>query len=123
MTDFTKLNTKYVMDQLRDFTRLQRFKQTIVESAEKLNNIQHAALPIVPDLDPTRTAEQIKQSIVKIGRMSYACGFPRDHATGRFIDNDMTIYWANGWRWEQEEHAARKVKCSCAGCIRLRGTP
>ena len=44
------LNTKYVMDQLRDFTRLQRFKQTIVESAEKLNNIQHAALPEVEEL-------------------------------------------------------------------------
>lgn len=44
------LNTKYVMDQLRDFTRLQRFKQTIVESAEKLNNIQHVALPEVEEL-------------------------------------------------------------------------
>lgn len=44
------MNTKYVMDQLREFTRLQRFKHTIVESAEKLNNIQQAALPEVEEL-------------------------------------------------------------------------
>lgn len=44
------VNTKYVMDQLRDFSRMQRFKQTIVDSAEKLNNIQQAALPEIEEL-------------------------------------------------------------------------
>lgn len=44
------VNTTYVLDQLRDFTRLQRFKQVIVESAEKLNNIQAAGLAEVEEL-------------------------------------------------------------------------
>lgn len=44
------VNTKYVMDQLRDFNKLQRFKSAIVESAEKLNNIQQLALPEVEEL-------------------------------------------------------------------------
>lgn len=44
------LNTKYVMDQLRDHHRVQRFKSAIVESAEKINNIQQMALPEIEEL-------------------------------------------------------------------------
>jgi replicative DNA helicase len=44
------LNTKYVMDQLRDLHRVQRFKSAIVESAEKINNIQQMALPEIEEL-------------------------------------------------------------------------
>lgn len=44
------INTKYVMDQLRDLTRLQRFKAAIVESAEKINNVEQMALPEIEEL-------------------------------------------------------------------------
>jgi replicative DNA helicase len=44
------VNTKYVMNQLRDHTRLQRFKSAIVESAEKINNIEQLALPEIEEL-------------------------------------------------------------------------
>lgn len=44
------VNTKYVMDQLRDFNRLQRFKALIVESAEKINNIEQLALPEIEEM-------------------------------------------------------------------------
>jgi replicative DNA helicase len=44
------INTKYVMNQLRDFNRLQRFKAAIVESAEKINNIEQLALPEIEEI-------------------------------------------------------------------------
>lgn len=65
------LNTVYVMDQLRNFTRLQRFKQTIVDSAEKLNNIQEAALPEVEELwdKLLRTREVDFQSGIRLNEI------------------------------------------------------
>jgi replicative DNA helicase len=44
------MNTQYIMDQLRDHHRVQRFKGAIVESAEKINNIQQLALPEIEEL-------------------------------------------------------------------------
>jgi replicative DNA helicase len=44
------VNTKYVMDQLRNHNRVQRFKAAIVESAEKINNIEALALPEIEEL-------------------------------------------------------------------------
>lgn len=44
------INTKYVMNQLRDFTRLQRFKSALVESAEKINQTEQMALPEVEEI-------------------------------------------------------------------------
>jgi replicative DNA helicase len=44
------VNTKYVMDQLRDHHRVQRFKAAIVESAEQINNIEAMALPAIEEL-------------------------------------------------------------------------
>ncbi len=75
---------------------------------------------LIYDPDPELTAKQMQQSIIAIGRLSYTSGLPRDHATGRFIDPDMSIDWGNGWRWEKEDHEKRKPPCNCAGCIRRR---
>lgn len=44
------INTKYVMNQLRDFNRLQRFKSALVESAEKINANEHMALPEIEEI-------------------------------------------------------------------------
>lgn len=44
------VNTKYVMDQLRDHHRLQRYKTAIVESAEKINNNEQMALDEVEEM-------------------------------------------------------------------------
>lgn len=44
------INTKYVMNQLSDFSRLQRFKQALVESAEKINANEQMALPEVEEI-------------------------------------------------------------------------
>lgn len=46
----TSINTKYVINQLSDHHRLQRFKSAIVESAEKINNNEHMALPEVEEI-------------------------------------------------------------------------
>lgn len=44
------VNARYVMDQMQTFSRLQRFRAAIVESAEKINADQHMALPDVENI-------------------------------------------------------------------------
>jgi replicative DNA helicase len=44
------INTKYVMQQLRDHHRLQRFKSAIVEAAELINKKAHMALGEIEDI-------------------------------------------------------------------------
>jgi len=44
------VNTEYVMTQLRMFSRMQRFKSAIIESAEKINSNQHMAIEEIEDI-------------------------------------------------------------------------
>jgi hypothetical protein len=44
------VNTKYVIEQLRQFTRMQRFKAAVISSAEKLSSKQQMAIAEVEEL-------------------------------------------------------------------------
>jgi replicative DNA helicase len=44
------INTEYVMNQLRTFSRMQRFKSAIIESADKINSNAQMALPEIEEL-------------------------------------------------------------------------
>lgn len=44
------VNTRYVINQLRTFTRMQRIKSAVIESAEKLNSRQHLAVEEVEEI-------------------------------------------------------------------------
>ena len=61
-------------------------------------------------------------AIIAEGRVCYRVGLPSTHASGQFLDPDMAADWANGWRWEREEHVRRKPPCPCAGCVARRRT-
>lgn len=80
--------------------------------------IDFEKLPIF-DPDPQRTAKETQAMLVMDGRCAYISGLPKDHCLGRIIDNDLRIDWANGWRWEQEDHAKRN-NCKCEGCRKWR---
>ena len=66
------VNTKYVMQQLRDHNRLQRFKAGIVEAAELVNKKAQMALPEIEDLwnKLLRTREIDFQSGMKLNEVS-----------------------------------------------------
>ncbi len=53
-------------------------------------------------------AKKTQRMAVEEGRIARRMGLPRDHITGRFVDNNMTIDWHNGWRWEDEEIRERE---------------
>lgn len=59
------MNADYVMNQLRDFNRLQRYKSAIVESAEAINKSEHMALDEV---------EELWQSLLKTRAVDFSPG-------------------------------------------------
>lgn len=63
----------------------------------------------------------VNEAIVAEGRVAYRVGLPINHPSSHFRDRDMSIDWANGWRWEREAHESRDPPCECQGCRRRRG--
>lgn len=61
-----------------------------------------------------------QEAIIAEGRVCYRLGFPATHPSGQFKDHDLTLDWANGWRWEREAHEQRTPPCECKGCQRHR---
>lgn len=59
------VNREYVIDQITTFMRMQRMKGAIIESAEKLQNLQQAALPEV---------EKIWHDLIQSNRQNFSTG-------------------------------------------------
>ncbi len=64
-----QLNVKFVMNQITDFHRLQRFKSAIVESAEKINANKTVALPEI---------EELWNSLLRKREIDFASGMQMD---------------------------------------------
>lgn len=52
----------------------------------------------------------VRRQVIEKGRSARRAGVPRNSTLGQFRDNDMSLDWQNGWRWEDEEIMARKKK-------------
>jgi len=69
--------------------------------------IDFTKLPLAPDPDPKRTEERTRDLLIAEGRAAFRAGLPVTKCPP-FKDPDMGIDWRFGWRWEQEDEAARK---------------